>query len=339
MKIKIKKLLMALAFSMLSAIASAQEARVGINTTTPKTTLDVSGKLNTAGTAIDPTDMTGLQAPRLTRAELTNKGDIYGADQKGALIYITDITGGNITTQRINIDAVGYYYFDGSVWQKVSADANEPWYNVATNTGATANTQDIYQTGKVGIGTSTPTAPLHVTSATAGAIRIADGTQGEGKVLTSDANGVGTWKANAGWSATFKATSHFSSTAGSEAQISFPVMTLPYKGRYLCIYGSNLTLENAPLSDFEYAYFLRAKVNGVVSYEKVYNQLFPSTPNVGARKSFSQDYSFLVTSSAINQVLSLFLEDGASSAETIGTNPTSPLYYQRNAITIIYLGE
>ena len=205
MKMKIKKLLMALAFSMLSAIASAQEARVGINTTTPKTTLDVSGKLNTAGTAIDHTDMTGLQAPRLTRAELTAKGNtLYGTDQKGALVYITDISAGDVASQRVNINAVGYYYFDGSVWQKVSAAANEPWYNVATNTGATANTQDIYQTGKVGIGTSAPTAPLHVSSATAGAIRIQDGTQGAGKVLTSDNNGIGTWQAAGSFSWSYR---------------------------------------------------------------------------------------------------------------------------------------
>ena len=76
-----------------------------------------------------------------------------------------------------------------------AAIANEPWYNVATNTAATANTQNIYQMGNVGIGTTTPTTKLEINNgATAGAIKIVDGTQGDGKVLTSDANGVGTWK-------------------------------------------------------------------------------------------------------------------------------------------------
>lgn len=42
----------------------------------------------------------------------------------------------------------------------------------------------------VGIGTSTPTAKLDVL----GAVKIADGTQGEGKVLTSDANGLASWQ-------------------------------------------------------------------------------------------------------------------------------------------------
>jgi len=47
------------------------------------------------------------------------------------------------------------------------------------------------QSGNVGIGTTTPTAKLHVN----GTIKITDGTQGAGKVLTSDASGKGTWQA------------------------------------------------------------------------------------------------------------------------------------------------
>lgn len=42
---------------------------------------------------------------------------------------------------------------------------------------------------KVGIGTSTPDERLHVV----GTVKIVDGTQGAGKVLTSDANGKGSW--------------------------------------------------------------------------------------------------------------------------------------------------
>ena len=44
--------------------------------------------------------------------------------------------------------------------------------------------------GNVGIGTTNPTAKLEV----AGNIKIADGTQGSNKVLTSDANGLASWK-------------------------------------------------------------------------------------------------------------------------------------------------
>ncbi|MNU12745.1 hypothetical protein D3C71_07760 [compost metagenome] len=53
-----------------------------------------------------------------------------------------------------------------------------------------------YFEGKVGIGTTTPSTKLEINNGTTnGAIKIVDGTQGAGKVLTSDANGLATWQA------------------------------------------------------------------------------------------------------------------------------------------------
>jgi hypothetical protein len=49
-------------------------------------------------------------------------------------------------------------------------------------------------TGSVGIGVKTPTAKLDI----AGTVKIADGTQGAGKVLTSDAAGLASWQTAAG---------------------------------------------------------------------------------------------------------------------------------------------
>lgn len=48
----------------------------------------------------------------------------------------------------------------------------------------------VLDDGKVGIGTETPTAKLEVK----GSVKIIDGTQGAGKVLTSDANGEARWE-------------------------------------------------------------------------------------------------------------------------------------------------
>lgn len=51
----------------------------------------------------------------------------------------------------------------------------------------------VLNNGNVGIGESIPTSSLHVTNTTGTAVRIVDGTQGAGKVLTSDASGNSTW--------------------------------------------------------------------------------------------------------------------------------------------------
>ena len=58
-------------------------SQVGIDTETPKATLDVTGK---------PTDMSkidGFIVPRLAGTELKAKDALYGADQNAALIYVT----------------------------------------------------------------------------------------------------------------------------------------------------------------------------------------------------------------------------------------------------------
>lgn len=48
--------------------------------------------------------------------------------------------------------------------------------------------------GNVGIGTTAPSRLLHVNSTSSGAVRIVDGTQANGRVLTSDAIGVARWR-------------------------------------------------------------------------------------------------------------------------------------------------
>lgn len=99
-----------------SSIAFAQ---IGINTASPKSTLDVSAKRNDTGIA-DNTQTYGLLPPRITRAELTDNTALYDTNQTGAIIYITDVSAGDTNSPRTNINAVGYYYFDGTLWQKIS---------------------------------------------------------------------------------------------------------------------------------------------------------------------------------------------------------------------------
>ncbi|AZB23281.1 hypothetical protein [Chryseobacterium bernardetii] len=51
----------------------------------------------------------------------------------------------------------------------------------------------VLNNGNVGIGETAPTATLQVTNTTSTALRVVDGTQGTGKVLTSDASGNASW--------------------------------------------------------------------------------------------------------------------------------------------------
>jgi|GEM_PF-897907 len=137
---------------------------VGINTTNPKATLDITGNNGV-------TDVDGVLVPRLTRATLTVKGDsLYGTEQNGLIIYITDVMGGNASAQRINMDEPGYYIFSSAAnsWQKLK---QKPWQIAGETTQATINTQNIYQNGNVAIGdysAAVPTEKLDVS----GGIRI-----------------------------------------------------------------------------------------------------------------------------------------------------------------------
>lgn len=91
---------------ILISTSSILFAQIGINTTNPKATLDITAKKNS-------TTVEGLLPPRLTRAELTEKGNtIYGSEQDGAIIYINDASGGDTQSQRQFIESKGLYIFD-----------------------------------------------------------------------------------------------------------------------------------------------------------------------------------------------------------------------------------
>ncbi|MCW3160831.1 hypothetical protein [Chryseobacterium oryctis] len=124
-------------------ISGFSYSQVGINTEIPATTLDVVGKPS------DPSKLDGIIAPRLSGDELSAK--TYTSAQTGALVYV-NAAAGSLTGQVANVDAPGYYYFDGTVWVKTSGSDTEPWYNQLTNTGATSNVQNVYMGGSVAIG-------------------------------------------------------------------------------------------------------------------------------------------------------------------------------------------
>lgn len=130
------------------------KSQVGINTTIPAATLDVVAR------NISPTSVDGIIAPRVDRLRASTMSGV----QNGTLIYVNDVSTGTATGQASNITATGYYYFEGSAWQKF-----------AGNTGGSGNIYDTDGTltgnrnvklgsynlgftgsGNVGIGTATP---------------------------------------------------------------------------------------------------------------------------------------------------------------------------------------
>lgn len=130
-------------------------AQVGINTNTPKTIMDVNAKRDPSGNITDNSQLIGLQAPRLTRGELSSNTATYGTDQKGALVYITDISSGTTTGSRINIDTIGYYYFDGALWQKIAGGPGA--VNIYTNNGTLGSNRTVAMADKTLAFTSTAT--------------------------------------------------------------------------------------------------------------------------------------------------------------------------------------
>jgi Chaperone of endosialidase len=96
---------------------------------------------------------------------------------------------------------------------------------------------------RVGIGTTTPDTKLHV----AGNIKMVDGTQANGKVLTSDGNGVGSWQAlpaaaPSGWTAAGSNT--YNSTLAGNVGIGtnapgFPLNFPNSLGDKIALYGNS----------------------------------------------------------------------------------------------------
>ncbi len=128
----------------------------------------------------------GFLFPRVSLAATTAWG-LSGTAAAGMSVYNTNaaITG----TLAYPTTGAGLYYFDGTGWvsknAKAVATATEPWYNVATGTGATANTQNIYQMGNVGININNPGYLLDVNGTDASAsVRV----RGQLSVETNSAN-------------------------------------------------------------------------------------------------------------------------------------------------------
>ncbi len=107
-------ILILIAFGLNLSFLQAQTGNVGINTDSPKVTLDV------AGTPTNATMPDGVVAPRLTGDQLHDKTN-YGEEQNGAFLYVTAKASSNKQTGKTKyVKCSGYYYYDhytdGGIW-------------------------------------------------------------------------------------------------------------------------------------------------------------------------------------------------------------------------------
>lgn len=135
-------------FLIISAISfySIAFSQVGINTETPKATLDIVASPNNLS-KID-----GLLVPRISGDELKAKDALYGNSQIGTIVYATaKVT--TPSTKTINITNEGYYFFNGSVWTALGSgnSQSKEWFyapSVALPTSSlgvsTNSADDIY---------------------------------------------------------------------------------------------------------------------------------------------------------------------------------------------------
>ncbi len=178
---KMRTIKVSLAWMFIWLFTSTISGQVGINTQNPQSTLDVSADNSTVAP--------GVIAPRQTRQQLIAKAAGYTVNQKGAIVYVTDISGAG-STATSNITQVGYYYYDGSLWQPFtsSSSASVDSWSTTGNSGLSATHGSNYlgttdavdlvlktngiermtvtSTGNVGIGTATPSNKLHIKDTT-----------------------------------------------------------------------------------------------------------------------------------------------------------------------------
>ncbi|WP_289658754.1 hypothetical protein [Flavobacterium panacagri] len=188
--------------------ATVMYSQVGMTTNSPNK--DAVLDLNNA----DGTNTKGLLLPKVALTALNSPAPL-STHIKGMKVYNTTTT--TVTGTSTNHVVPGVYYNDGTKWileaqentfwsatgntgtvagtNKIGTLSSYPFVTKTNNTEATRiTTTDNYLIGTPATLTGGATATMAVKTDNPGSIQLIDGTQGAGKVLTSDANGLATWQ-------------------------------------------------------------------------------------------------------------------------------------------------
>lgn len=114
------------------------QAQVGVGTTTPQATLEVSGN-PTVTTSLD-----GVIPPRITGDQLRAK--LYTVGQTAALVYVT-LADTAPAGQTVNVTQAGYYYFNGTEWVLMAPQSDD--WTTSGNTGTNSTTNFVGTTDNV----------------------------------------------------------------------------------------------------------------------------------------------------------------------------------------------
>lgn len=131
------KLLFSSFFLFIAFFANAQ---VGIGTANPAATLDITATPST-GTTVE-----GILIPRITRQRAK---DMLTSPPTSTLIYITTLDG-TLSPTIANITSVGFYFFNGTVWEKLASGTPNAWIPTG-NSGLSGTTNFLGTTDAVDV--------------------------------------------------------------------------------------------------------------------------------------------------------------------------------------------
>lgn len=121
--------------SLLIFCSFGVKAQVGVGTTTPSATLDVTAA-NPTGTA---TTVDGILIPRVTR----QRAQSMTATPTSTIIYVNDVVTGTASGTTVNVTSVGFYFFNGSVWERLGSSSSSNNWTTVGNTGIIDGTNFI----------------------------------------------------------------------------------------------------------------------------------------------------------------------------------------------------
>lgn len=161
------------------AYSAEIDAQVGLNTANPAVTLDVTAKAPTGNSKTSE----GLLIPRVDRERAQNMTGV----PTSTLVYIYSVTTGTQTGTTANVDAAGYYYYNGTIWAKLNSPA-AAGVNLYNTDGTLTGNRTVTQADKTLAFTGTAANAFSVDGATfsvnAASDKVGIGTTTPGQTLS-----------------------------------------------------------------------------------------------------------------------------------------------------------